>query len=422
MFQVTTDQPLVREPKNVPQKPRNSLYCCICARQGHLAEDCFLANRFPAPLSNRVTSYGPLHNVSSDKYSTPKFTVLTSNLNDYDLNFGKEVSTTGNTIYARFRRAVNIEKHDLNRTSDSDVVIINESNPHETSDRPIEVYDDFDFEMDNLDNVTSSENFSSESTHDNSFMTIDNLDSDLNESEIDAHISNVSDADHEINQLCLKAQTLNELTNKIRAHKSNDDDDDEEDVDRDDTCQSTDQDLSKTNTDVDTSACEQKDTVSTSSVLPDFIPLSSDEPEKFEPTRSPSPVSADSTTTPNDKCDATIHLTKEHCKLLTEKGHKFLRDCEEKFKLSVRMEWRQFGNVLVVNGVANAQRDFHAELKQFFQWNEIDQKSWSVCNNLPKNRTSLIQFIRSQVTQLDSPFCNIKNAIDVQGLWGFFFY
>lgn len=371
-------------------------YCCLCAGRGHYAENCSRANRTPGVLSMKVTSYRCLLKSAVDLDNKgPKCTILTSNLNDCTFNFGNAMSDTGKTIYGRFRRAVNLNMNQ-STTSENDVVFVNESNLHDTSDPPIEVYDDFDFEMDVLDDVSSSEQFS-ENTHDDSFITIDNLDAD----EEDRSNSN-ADKEAAIKRLDDKIHTLEELKEKMLSQKPDGEH--------------------------ETSAIEesvenvsgQKEDVTTSSALPDFIPLSPDEPEKYEPARSPTPVSADSTTNTNDtneKADATIHLTKDHCKkLLSEKGNKFLRDSELQYNVAVRLEWRQYGNVLIVNGIASNQQNFHNILKNFFESTENSHKL-SVCTNLPKNRDALIQYVRSQVALLDSPMCNVKHMADVQGLF-----
>lgn len=393
----------MQEPTNAPNKPK---YCCLCAHKGHVAEQCNRANREPGPLGVHVSNYRQLLNMpkTSEPNTAAKCTILASGLNDYTFNFGNDIVYTGNSIYARFRRAVNMDKLDQSGASDNDVIIMNSSNLHDTSDRPIEVYDDMDFEMDdlNLDNVSSSDNFSLENTLDKSNISLNNT----NDSD---NYTNISDSLHEISQLDGQIRALNELKDKMYMHRPN--------ANADYTCQSTestDQDQSES-TDFDTSVCEQKDTVTTSTER-DFIPLSSGEPERFEPTRSPSPVSADSTTNANEKSDATIHLTEQHCKyLLNEKGNQFLRNSESQYEISVRLEWRQFGNVLVVHGISNAQQNFHRDLKEFFNSTEKVKQSLSVCNSMPKNRTALIQFVREKVVQLDSPFCNSKHYADVPG-------
>lgn len=405
-MQINADVKLVREPSGSPNKP---IYCCLCAQEGHVAEQCNRSNRFSGPLSVHAMSYRSLLKPSNEEQTrAAKCTILASKLGDCSFNFGTDVTPTGNTIYSRFRRAVNMDGNQLNEndSSDNNEIITNETNLMDTSDRPIEVYDDFSFEMEDSDNVSSSENFSTEATHVNNTDSEPSEVIDLNVSKLDANITSVSNAERQINQLDGQMRTLNELKNKMISHQPN--------VNRNDSCQSTDQD--EQSNDIDKNASEQKDTVTTSTALPDFIPLSSDEPGKYEPIRSPSLVSADSTTNANEVCDATIHLTEKNCKyLLTEKGNQFLRSSKEQFDIAVRLEWRRFGNVLIVRGIPNAQRDFHAELKEFFHSNENWQRSQSICNGLPKNRTSLIHFVREQVSQLDSPFCNDRHLADVPG-------
>lgn len=412
----------MQEPTNLPPKQK---YCCVCAQKGHLAESCYRAIRTPSisgVLSNtHVSSYRPLLNTENQpKNTAPQCTILASDINDFSFNFGNDVSQKGNTIYARFLRAVNLNT-DLNqsRASENDVQFVSESNLHDTSEGPIEVYDDFDFEMDNFDNISSSEQFS-ENTPDNSFMVVDSFEAEsfaTNESrevqtDQDSLNNTANSAEAELQELDSKMKTLSDLKEKLLSHKADAGE------------QSANQ--SETNIDINTSAntdahnlSEQKDDVSTSTPLADFIPLTSDEPERFEPTRSPSPVSADSTTATNEKTDATIHLTAKHCKyLLSENGNQFLRTREEKFNVSVRLEWRNFGNVLVVNGIAGNQKDFHNELKEFFRANEPDRPNYSsIANNLPKNREALIKFVRGQFILLDSAVCNNKYVADVQTLF-----
>lgn len=81
----------------------------------------------------------------------PKCTILSSDLSDYTFNFGDDVSSTGNTIYGRFRRAV---YSDQNLTSRNDGQHI-----HDTFDSPIDVYVDSDFEIGKFDDVSSADEF-----------------------------------------------------------------------------------------------------------------------------------------------------------------------------------------------------------------------------------------------------------------------
>lgn len=327
-------------------------------------------------------------------------------MGDYSFNLGNDVPTTGNTIYSRFCRAVNLTAGKLNQStiSDNDVMLVNESNLHDLSEPAIEIYDDF--EIDDAEDISSSENFTSD-TQGSSFISFDGFnDSSTANTSIELETrrdSTTDNAEAQMKELDNKMQTLTDLKEQMLLHKNSD------------TCQTTDQDQE---CDTDAPVCEQTDDVTTSTILPDFIPLSTGEPDKYEPIRSPSPISADSTTTANDKMDATIHLTPQNCKyLLSDKGNEFLRGCEERFNVSVRLEWRNFGNVLIVIGIASNQIDFHTELKSFFQSHDDSTKSTSFKHVLPKSRDALVQYVRTQVAQLDSPICNNKHLANVQYLY-----
>lgn len=409
-FQTTTKTPLIEEQKPSGIRPITR-YCCLCGNRGHYAEQCNRAIRIQFPLSMQVSSYRPLYNKLKEAQNTgPKCTILASDVDDYAFNFGNEVHGTGNTIYGRFRRAVNFNSNQT-ITSENDVVFVGESSLNDTSDPPIEVYDDYDSLDDELDDISSSEQFATVNVQDDSFMTINNLvveekeeNGAVNEPEkVEKNNELSTEQQAEINQLDNKIETLTVLKERLLWHKSSNQ-----------TCQSTD-----TIIESDLNVSESKEDVSTTTVLPDFIPLSSTEPEKYEPTRSPSPVPADSTTTSSEKNDATIHLTSQYCKqLLTDQGNKYLRDSESQFDVSVRLEWRQFGNVLIVNGITKNQQDFHIALKEFF--NSIDnstQNSSIHLPHLPKNRDALIKYVRDQFAQLDTPLFNVRTTSDVQSIF-----
>lgn len=384
---------MVQEPSIRPAKPK---YCCLCSQKGHEADKCIRANRTTGPLSVHVVNYSPVLRAPSNdakQNSAPKCTILSSHIADYSFNFGNDVSYKGNSLYARFRRAVNLSDDPQNQSGNSEVMFVSETNLHDTSEPPIEVYDD-DFGYDeDYDNISSTEHFSSESVHDSSFMTIDNVDTEdsTGAQSVDSQETN---GNAKIQELDEKMQTLSDLKEKMLSqtstNASNSNDDDDRDID-----------LSNVST-------RQNNDITSTAALADFIPLNSNEPDKYEPTRSPSPVSADSTTAINEQTDATIHLTAEHCKqLVTEKGHHFLQNRSEHFNVKARLEWRNYGNVLIVNGSLEGQRDFHNELKEFFIANEPAKPSYtSFANVLPKNRGALIKYIRGLFLILDSPICN----------------
>lgn len=340
---------------------------------------------------------------------TPKCTILASHISDYSFNFGNDISYKGNSIYARFRSAVNLSDDPLNQSGD--VMFISESNLHDTSEPPIEVYDDdFGSEVE-FDNISSTENFSSDGVHDSSFTTNGTLDTSLpidhkspEAKPIDGETMNVfNENSAEIRELDNKMQTLNDLKKKMLSQTSNSASNQNEEENRD------------TNT---KQLPRQNDgNISSTTALADFIPLTSNL-NKYEPVRSPSPVSADSTTPIDEHTDATIHLMPQHCKhLVTEKGRQFLQQRSEHFNVTARLEWRNYGNVLIVSGMPAAQRDFHNELKEFFRANEPVKPNYcTLLNSLPKNRSALIKFIRGQLLLLDSGACNNRIG-DPMGLY-----
>lgn len=392
---------MAQESSPKPSKPK---YCCLCAQKGHEAHKCIRANRAHGPLSVHVVNYCPVLRAPSNeeakqKSAAPKCTILASHISDYTFNFGNDVSYKGNSIYARFRRAVNLTVDAQNQSGNGEVMFVSETNLHDTSEPPIEVYDD-DFGYDeDYDNISSTEQFSSDSVQDSSFMTIDNVDIEKDNDStgaqsMDSQILDETNKNAKIQELDEKMQTLSDLKEKMLGQTSTKPDD-QNDADRD--------------FDVPEVSTRQNNDISSTEPLADFIPLSSNEPGKYEPTRSPSPVvSADSTTAINEHTDATIHLTPAHCKhLVAEKGTQFLRNRSEHFNVSARLEWRNFGNVLIVTGTSAGQRDFHNELKEFFKANEpVKPNYMSFVNLLPKNRGALIKFIRGHLLILDSPICN----------------
>lgn len=359
----------------------------------------------------RISSYQPLYKkLNDEKNISPQCTILVSDIDDYSFNFGK-VSGFRNNIYSRFIRAVNLNPN-KSTASENDVICLDESNLNDSSDRPIEVYDDDKSLDDELEDISSVEpEFSENVTDDDSFMIIDSLGQETEEEDVTINTSNELKAEEinilpaekqaEIDRLDSKIETLRGLKEKMMLHKSNHETSFEIDT--------------SVESDANVSESKSKIDVSTSSVLPDFIPLNSNEPDKYEPTRSPSPAPADSTTT-NEKNDATILLTEQNCKeLLTDQGNKFLRESESRFNVSVRLEWRQFGNVLIVNGIPNYQQDFRCALKEFLD--SIENRLQINRNSLPKHRDSLMKYVRDQFAQLDSPICNSKNMADVHSIY-----
>lgn len=106
-----------------------------------------------------------------------------------------------------------------------------------------------------------------------------------------------------------------------------------------------------------------------------------------------------------------IYLSKEHCKyLLTRSGNEFLTNANSKHGVIVRMEWRSVSNILIVEGTTSAQDNFHQELISYCEAAvKTAHLKRITSQKLPKNRLSLIKFIKDQISQLESSHGNVKD-------------
>lgn len=133
--------------------------------------------------------------------------------------------------------------------------------------------------------------------------------------------------------------------------------------------------------------------------------------EKCEPVQLLSHVVADSTTATNEtieKSEKIICLTQHQYKqLVSEKGNKILRDIQLAFDVSVRLEWHQNGNVLIVHGTKTNQEDFCNVLQEYSETLEIPQNA-ALNTQFPSDRDAIICYVRSQVAMLDSAMCNFR--------------
>lgn len=147
---------------------------------------------------------------------------------------------------------------------------------------------------------------------------------------------------------------------------------------------------------------------------PDFIPLGNGSEEIVEDngdisTENRRMIEEDPTQSrPVEK--STIYLSKDHCKcLLTRPGNEFLTNANSKHSVVVRMEWRSFGNILIVEGSTRSQDNFHKDLIAYC---EAAEKAAHVkrltSQKLPRNRLSLIKFIKDQLIQLENSHGNVK--------------
>lgn len=151
---------------------------------------------------------------------------------------------------------------------------------------------------------------------------------------------------------------------------------------------------------------------------PDFIPLDNGAEEIVEDNGGISTdirhmVEEDSSQLrPVEK--TTIYLSKDHCKyLLTRSGNEFLTNANSKHSVVVRMEWSNFGNILIVEGSKRSQDNFHLDLRAYCEaYCEAAEKAAHAkrltSQKLPRNRLSLIKFIKDQIIQLENSHGNVK--------------
>lgn len=315
-----------------------------------------------------------------------KFVILSKNADKRAFNYGDEVKRTGNTIYARFANKFGLEEPNCTvtsnemRTNDS---IANQSEQNlEISSHSRNNHKYFDENLSQEVNnstmpmETSEEYYSNE----NSERIID---SSMTEDSECSH-ERRNDTKEKIDMIASLQNSLDVL-NEIKKTKT---DDDRKILE----INSLNHDLEKLK-EIKNELNHRED-----EPLPDFIPLTSNEPEKYTETRSEN----DEIEEPVTKSEAQILLSSAHCKyLLTATGHTFLKDQEEKCNVTLRMEWKDYGNVMIVRGFHRDQLRFRKALSTFLE--KIDEliKSRSEVQ-IPKNRKSLIKHIIGQFRELDT--------------------
>lgn len=110
--------------------------------------------------------------------------------------------------------------------------------------------------------------------------------------------------------------------------------------------------------------------------------------------------------------EAKIYLSKDHSKyLMTRQGTFFLTETYIKHDVKLRMEWCSIGNILIVQGLPTAQDSFHADLLAYCTKAETDmRKKQEISQQVPKNRHTLIRFIKEQIAQLEQPLGNVRDC------------
>lgn len=365
-------------------------FCPICANKGHISDTCNSARRFIGriPISlTRIINYRPIYTTKTD-INPKQLTkcILTSSLDKFSFNFGSEVVPHGNRIYARFLRSVKMDPYSLSEKSTADkrnaksaeskvdIMGHDDSNDISIIEENIPQID-----LDESESTDIDLSASIDVTHDSVVISGNDTAEQIIENDAE-------DQSDELEILDRQMRTLDELKKKILARNQRENENVSNDV--------------LPTLDLNSSS----DSEEIKPALPDFIPLTSNEPETFQPVRSPSPKINEM------KCDAKIYLTEEHCNaLVTKEGHNFLTKCEEIHNVSIIMEWKSIGNVLVVHGLPNDQGKFHEALINFFAAVKNESTS-ELSKNAPKKREALIKFIREQIIQLDEPLWSQVNV------------
>lgn len=148
--------------------------------------------------------------------------------------------------------------------------------------------------------------------------------------------------------------------------------------------------------------------------MPDFIPIGHDDDDMVLPNTQDmiEPIQSMEKDNPSKYTEAKIFLTKDHSKyLLTRTGGTFLTETYTKHNVIVRMEWRSIGNILVVQGKPSAQDSFHADLIAYCTSAENQmRKKQEISQQVPKNRLTLIRFLKDQISQLEKPLAYAKEV------------
>lgn len=440
--------------------PLKKKYCCVCGNKGHIAETCNSPYRISQTPINSVfvSEYRQLYPLQQ-KSTGPDYTILTSNVNNYSFDFGNDVFENGNGIYARFKRAVNIPAQSNQRQNDNmpsksiQIEPPTQSQNKQNDSQSAEVQEVNDEEWEVVDEIASSDHISidedekhsaidSTTTNEENYTIIDstgsteNLNADtlieydnISTTEMtqytDEHVENMNsvDADNvtaedaniisttnetekELKQLDDKAKLLDDLKEIIVANSQNQVLNDSNKTSVESSSTATSMHIShEVEGDSNYSFSEfykpsLPESSTFSDVLPDFIPLTSNEPEKFQPTRSPTPPEK----VEYDNCNAKIYLSDDNVKFLdSQDGVHFIRFSTEKFNINVMIRKSSAGKVLCVSGLPEDQEAFHKELVKFFGISQKKATSTaSLPINIPRNREALIRHIRAHLIQLDN--------------------
>lgn len=349
-----------------------------------------------------------------------KFTILSSTIGDYTFSLGDVALDKANRIYSRFRQAVNLQDTHSEQSDsisfDKTIEILessrNEYNSADSSSIDFETSAILDASQ-WLPNALFDQNTVeiADTSAQSNTLEISDL-SDSMQQQIDVDEIKTAEKDpaalenwerklqvlDRLREQILIAPTKPKLISPTTHHNDKDESD------------------SNYSFSEHFNASPQKsvDAVSTTDIMPDFIPL----PESHERARSQSPsrsrsqcqspVSADTTTDslgdPNS--DATMHLTQAHCNhLIKPHGSEALRELQTKNSVTVEMEWHQMGNVLRIRGTPENQDNFHKDLSAFLS--TLLETTNITSNNtmfrVPKQKPLMVSYLREHLRLLEAP-------------------
>uniref|UniRef100_A0A336LSE3 Zinc finger CCHC domain-containing protein 7 n=1 Tax=Culicoides sonorensis TaxID=179676 RepID=A0A336LSE3_CULSO len=148
----------------------------------------------------------------------------------------------------------------------------------------------------------------------------------------------------------------------------------------------------------------------------DFIPLESVpmETDRNEQRSPPSDIQVH-VTTPEEKVDGKVFLTKEHSKKLLNDGEEFLYKASVKYDLKLNVVWENIGNMLVMYGLKTNQDLFYNELTDFLRDVSLEEhiKNRNNAFTMPKDKEKIIKFILDHLQRLKSEKRSINNLKDM---------
>lgn len=133
--------------------------------------------------------------------------------------------------------------------------------------------------------------------------------------------------------------------------------------------------------------------------LPEFIPLSNEDNAEDN-----APLETQIVREPEKSCEAKVLLSKENFLLLkNESGQNFLYDLQSRLEVDIEFQWNSSGNFLNITGLPSNQSMFHLEVREYLFRAAIVRHAKLIENTsqLPKAKASIICFIKANLGLLN---------------------